>query len=514
MTARTILLALCVAVAACTAPAPAPRVEVERLASGDWRATWRAAEPVDTLRFVRRAGFLREREWRVVTPGYAFGREGDAQVLALAPDATAVDTVTVEFPQNTDFIERDYELFNTFTDGSVALFAGHFAAVVNGGATIDRVAVTAPPGQRALGDDYVYVGTIEPVEHERLVAIVDPGLPEWLAQSLVHYTPRVLDLYTTRTGHALADKPVVLFSFDPAAGGRSFNGGVVGTQLQLRVLGDGWRDDDPWAVRTALRLIAHEAAHLWNGHLARSDDDAPPWMHEGAAEAFADTALVALGIADDAALAEARTRALNDCIGGQRIPYACGQLAAWWTALAGGDLFAFWGDLIDGARATDGRYDEDDYFDALAARGASAATIAALRAFTAAPERAPAAALSAGLGPFGVSLVRDDAVAGRESLVRAGGAVVFAVLATDCTGGYGFYTQDTTLLLAGLGRCRTAQEGMRVAHIGPYELDAPGFAAAHYALDRCAAHPTIEIEGLEFSCPAELPALSGHWRIE
>lgn len=374
-------LLACLVLAGCTRPAPTPHVTVEPLASGDWRATWHAQAPVEALRFVRAAGYLREREWRVLTPGYAFGRDGDAQTLVLAPGAAAADTIVVEFPRNTDTLERDYELFNTFTDGSVALFAGHFAVKVNGDATIDRVRVTAPPGQHAIGQDYVYVGTLKPVIHEHMITILDPGLPRWLARTLLDYTPRVLEVYADRTGHALPGKPLVLFSYDPSAHRRDVNGSRIGGQLQLRALGDGWVEDDPYAVRAALHLIAHEAAHLWNGYVSDAAANTAPWMHEGAADAFADAALVELGIVDERQLDAIRTDSLNDCLAGRRTHYTCGRMAAWWTERATGDLFAFWGALLERARANGDGYDADDYFAVLAERGATPGSVEALRDF-------------------------------------------------------------------------------------------------------------------------------------
>ena len=512
MTARVAVSVILALLAACTAPVELPHVVVEPLASGDWRATWHAGVPVESMRFARAAGFLRERDWRVVTPGYAFARDGDAQALVLADDAAAVDTVVIEFPRTTDFIPRDYELFNTFTDGSVAVFSGHFAATVNGASELDRVTVRAPDGQHAIGESYVYVGTLTPVQYERFDAILDPGLPPWLAATVQDFLPRLLDVYAERTGHELADRPVVLFSHDPASASTDFNGGVIGGQVQLRVSGD-WGRDDPWAMRAALELIAHEVAHLWNGHLVEPARDASPWLHEGGADAFADEALAAIGVMDAAALAAARELALNECLERRRSAYSCGQVAAWWSGAVDGDLFALWGALIERATTHGGRYDESDWFDVMAARGAVPTQLDALRAFTQRLDRPDAATLQRDLAAADLRIVRDDAAADDDALVRASSAAVLAVLGADCTGSYGFYTRGDWLELAG-GDCRTAREGMRIDAIGPFTLDAPGFAAARHAAERCAATDDVELSGVAFACPQELPGPTGYWRIE
>src|SRR5690606_28623743 len=116
------------------------------------------------------------------------------------------------------------------------------------------------------------------------------------------------DLFEARTGQRLEHRPLVLFSFVPRRGADN-NGGVLDNLVQLRATGDAWHDDNPWAVRQALRIIAHESAHLWNNQLARFRPESPRWMHEGGAEAFADEALHAAGLMDARALAEAYERA-------------------------------------------------------------------------------------------------------------------------------------------------------------------------------------------------------------
>ena len=389
--------ALALWVAGCGGEPPSPGVLVERLPDGDWRATWQAAEPIRLLRFERPAYWLREREWRVVTPGYAFSRDADDQVLRLRAGARAADTVSVEFPVNTAFLPRDYELFHVFSDGSAALYTGHFIAAVNERPA--RLANVTVAGAHTLADAHpgtdgtvAYVGGIDAVEHDRVIALIDPGLPRWLATTLAQRLPELFAFFAARTGHALETRPVVLFSFVPGAGD-DITGGVVGNAVLLRASGDRWREDDPWAVRTALRLIAHEAAHLWNSGLASFRAGAPPWLHEGGAEAFADEALHGLGVLDDAGLRTAYSRALAECADGARREYSCGEVAAWWTDLAvraarpGADLFAVWGALAARAGAGDGYYGPDEYFAALAAFGVPDAAAASLRRFTANPGR-------------------------------------------------------------------------------------------------------------------------------
>ncbi len=519
---------LVLALAACAEPPPTPGVTVERLPSGDWQATWFAAEPIQSLRFVRPANFLRERDWRIVTPGYALGRDGNAQVLNLVDDGTPSAELVIEFPVNTDFMPRDYELFNLFSDGSAAVFTGHFFAVVNGvGEPLTEVEIAAPPGERVVLDPqpspygtYAYVGNIKPVEHERVVAIIDPGLPKWLATTLAVKVPELFEVYETRTGQVLEHRPLVLFSFVPGAGS-DINGGALGNLVQLRATGDTWHDDNPWAVRQALRLIAHEAAHLWNNELARFRPGSPPWLHEGGAEAFADGALFALGIIDDGAFTASMERAVNQCLNGrhQGAHYPCGQLAAWWSETAvkavdaSADIFTIWGALATRAQNGDGYYDEDGYFSIVADLGMHADDVALLRRFVEQP-RASAAALQTGMARYGVAIVADDAAADTATVMRASAAVVFELLSEDCRGGqFTLHRYTDYLELGPMDGCEVATEGLRIDRFGPNRVDAPAFAAARYAVAKCENHQTVDVGGLPFRCPsAPLPTYS-NWRI-
>src|SRR5690348_9081805 len=107
----------------------AQTITIERVAPKKWRATYALTQPVTSLRFERPAGFFRERVWTVVTPGYRLNRQGEWQTLALDPNATAQKEIVFEFPEFTDPLPKEYELFQAFTDGGLAIYTGHFNAV-------------------------------------------------------------------------------------------------------------------------------------------------------------------------------------------------------------------------------------------------------------------------------------------------------------------------------------------------------------------------------------------------
>jgi hypothetical protein len=293
----------------------APRIVLERAErAGFWRATYELTEPADHLTFQRPAAYYRESVREVVTPGWSLERSGDRQTLQAEPGHAAT-TIVVEFPIHTAVPAKEYEFFQRFSDGSLAIYTGHLYlapstpdAEVEADDQLRRIEFVPAPGEpllvqgelfqeRTVWDDphgdgtYAYFGAIEPVETDEMVAIVDPGAPGWLTEQMQQVLPRMFSLYTKSFGEPLPWKPVVLFNFDGVdTQGRSSGGGTLTGLVQMSASGRGWHEATPEASEQLLYLIAHEAAHLWNGQLHHYADAADIWMHEGSADAFADAA--------------------------------------------------------------------------------------------------------------------------------------------------------------------------------------------------------------------------------
>ncbi len=111
---------------ACALPTgDSARIVLERAErEGWWRATYLLDSPAGELRFQRPARFFREEVWEVATPGWRLERRGEHQRLVADADVAA-SRVTVEFPVHTDHLVKEYEYFQKFTDGSLAVSTGH-----------------------------------------------------------------------------------------------------------------------------------------------------------------------------------------------------------------------------------------------------------------------------------------------------------------------------------------------------------------------------------------------------
>src|ERR1041384_5675901 len=101
-----------------------PFISLQEEPDGEhWRATWHLQQPARELRFEREGTPFRSSVFEVLSTGFKFARDGDAEVLRT--EGAAVSDITVRFPEYTRLLEKDYEFFQKFTDGSVAIYTGH-----------------------------------------------------------------------------------------------------------------------------------------------------------------------------------------------------------------------------------------------------------------------------------------------------------------------------------------------------------------------------------------------------
>jgi hypothetical protein len=508
-------------------------ITVERTAPGSWRTTYRLPSPTTTLRFARRANFYRERVWTVETPGYHLGRSGDWQVAALDSGATPQSTIVFTFPQFTETIPKEYELFQPFTDGAVALYTGHFYVTPEGPAYRDTtelrtLRIVPPAGAHTIvrgrvlqgtvtvpdsvGDGtYVYLGSATPIETPDLVAIVDPGMPAWLGELFTRRLPELFAAYTSHFGTPLPWKPVVLYSFnDTAISGYNSGGGTLTGLINMTLTGSAWRTPNPEATEQAFHLLAHESAHLWNGQLVQAEGGGGSWMHEGGAEAMANDMLLAFGIIDSTRHRANQETALNRCAasaargplneagtrGDFRDYYECGVVMALWTEglVRRGDerrsLFSFWRDLVAAARNAGGRYDQTLYFSVLRHDGASPGAVDSMRSFVTSTNAFDVALR--GLGAAGVRVAPSEGApppAFQQDLARR----AFAHLMTVQCRRTNFYS-GAPIVTGIVPGCEPFTRELRVDQVAGFRVRDQGAALYDAVLARCGAGGSVDLE--------------------
>jgi hypothetical protein len=528
---------------------------LEERPGGTWRATYRLETETGFLRFQRPAAFYRETVWTVVTPGWELKRQEDEQVLVAGAGA-ATDTLVVEFPVYTQNIPKEYELFAEFTDGSVALYTGHLYVTTEVSEVAEeeakflrRVEMTPAAAERIVvqgeifhgrqvwedphGDGtYVYFGGIDPVETADVIGIVDPGAPRWIVDTLEQALPELFALYTREFGVPLPWKPVVIFSFDDSdTPGLSSGGGTLTGLVQMMAKGQAWRARTSDSSAQLLYLIAHEAAHLWNGQIFSYEDLADSWMHEGSADAFASLVLRDQGAVDEQRLAERWTRALEECSIGLldgpladsadrsafRNYYTCGEILAVWSAavLPGdggtGSLFTLWRKLFELADPATGKYGRQTYAEALSTLGANAASAALLLEFIDTEHADPAAALVDLMAAAGIALERPERPAIELRRDRAARALKH-LMTTNCKGRYSYNTGGPQIRAFPIEGCDPFDREIVIVSIAGHDVVADGDRAFEAVAARCATGQDVQL-GLEsrpaliVACGAELAPL-------
>ena len=519
-------------------------IRIERVEPGRWRATYRFSDPVSSLRFVRAAANHRERVWDIVTPGYRWESNRDAIRIRLREGASPAATIVFDIPEFTDPLPKEYELFQPFTDGDVALYTGHFHATPITASADDTLAtllamhIVPPPGTHAIvrgrvdtgavtvidstGEGtYVYLGTTRPIDTPHLTAIVDPGMPDWLREMFEQRLPELFAAYAKEFGVPLPWKPVVLYSFhDTASTGYSSGGGTLTGLINMTLTGSAWRTPSPDALVQAFYLLAHESAHLWNGQMVESAGGATSWMHEGSADAMANEMLLAFGLIDRREWLRRRENALNQCAtqvrsasvhragerGAFKTFYDCGFVLALWTESAvrqqrpDATLFSFWRDLVAAARAQGDRYDEATWFDVMRSAGVADTVVAAMRSFLAANTIDTAVAGMRGAGMSIGSGAGPPPIAFQQTLARQ----AFSHVMGEACGRYSFNWGDPIVTVA-LPQCAPFSRSLRVHAVEGFRVSDQGLALYDAVAAACASGATVSVQGRDGTTLASIP---------
>ena len=386
------------------------RVDVVR-DSGLFRATFHLPQSARTWAFSRSnlarrtRDSWRQRSWTVLTPGVRLERRGEFDVFT-AEQGNVPRTVSIRFEPFGNDLLADYDPALVFTDGSIALFTGHFAAGPWRGSgsrpegaapstTITFRDTAGPLLYKGTSyrtattndlDTYVVFGNPQLLSTDNLSGIIDPQVPEWLRTELVNFLPRSIALYTQRlNAPGGTGKPMVLVSWaGPTPHMVSQGGSVLPNLLTVRLEGDGLLDANPSEMQNLRWFIAHESAHFWLGQAVSYGEPGEAWITEGGANLLAYRLIETVDPAyqggtelyndwaDCISLAEAKPIATAGSRQEYRAYYACGTVLAMVAEGAarknGRDFFDFTRDLVSKNRREnggDGSVNADEWLAAL-----------------------------------------------------------------------------------------------------------------------------------------------------
>jgi len=347
----------------------------------------------------------RPRDWTVVTPGVVIERLGELDVIRTVNGGPVPRRVSLRLTPSGDNLEADYPVL-LFTNGAVAMPTGAFDVFPLAGADPTGLSDEEIGAQRRLGENarvtwrdragpvlvhgrrepegattdgrgYVLFGEGRTTETDRLVTVVDPELPTWIAGSIEAFAPRIADYYTSRLGQGQADRPTIMSTwYGPTPGTTTYGGSVLPGLIVMTFEGQELLSPSEAVLSENRWFIGHEAAHFWLGQTVRPERSGESWISEGGADLMAVRAMKALEPGfDEAAVLQ---KEVDDCVrlavkpvagagrrGEHRAYYACGAVFALAAEAAqkratGGDWFDFLKPLIDAHRA-DGVLTREDW---------------------------------------------------------------------------------------------------------------------------------------------------------
>ncbi len=401
---------------------PDLRIDIRHSGEANLRVVyeWRRAQR--RMIFQTVAEGYRKRQWTIVPDGFEIFSEGGADYIRRAGGGRFRRVEIIARPDNIR-LDKEYQPLVKYGERGALLYTGHFWPMIKSGGRVNAVFdfTPAPAGQVvAFGDRamrienwrspedhpaFVYMGPLAPVETQDVMALVDPGAPQWIAEEFNTLVPRAFSALSQLFGFTPETKPNLFLSanVEGDAGRLSYAGDALPSQFQIMLRGGAWSRPNAKAREVFIHSTIHEATHLWQAAARPASDETPEWIHEGAADAITAEARVALGDWNGAAFERNAQRARSECaseletgsLNGAaarqdfRALYVCGHVIADAVALAeGARVVDFWRALIEKAERAGG-YTETMVYDLIEERTGDAEFAQAVRYFADTPLAQP-----------------------------------------------------------------------------------------------------------------------------
>ena len=324
-----VLLMCCVSpfLHAQTRPGLAVTIDVHHVAKDTWRVDYRFAEPVTAFALYS-VGELRQKAWKVLTPGMRMKFESDHDIVDFGGKPFRSSSIEI---RTFDGLEpKAYAPFNRFSDGGTAFFLGFLQGEGYQGKRqrpmladirlhgLPHENVIAPPPNKALASGergYAYFGPARTVRSGSTQFLIDPATPAWMRETFLDAGAKLSAYYEKAYQRPLKDELLIMLSvsgFD--ASGLSIKGGAVMGQLSYRFDGQATLVDHPKYREVLTQVVGHELAHLWQMNIARGGvGQDSPWIHEGGAEAMSLDGLLQTGLWTEGAVAAYNTQKSTIC---------------------------------------------------------------------------------------------------------------------------------------------------------------------------------------------------------
>jgi hypothetical protein len=285
-------------------PANVPAIELTEH-GGQWLATYSLAAPATGLVFSQNMGGGRLAAHWATDADFEISSKDGHEILR-RKDSKPFRTARVQVPAVYRQTPGDYPTVLNFTDKSLLVYTDKFLTCVGPCAPepVWRLHTRTSPGTIAIVDGqvktgkiawqerrrgrYFFLGHIAPVENRNFIAVIDPGLPDAVRQSLAASFPRFMDFFSAHLG-PLPRKPMLFASYDPNYPDTGTQGGAPNGRGQVFMHLYGSSILKHYGLWRITWYFAHEAGHMFQrtGQVS----GAGAWIHEGAAEMSAALAL-------------------------------------------------------------------------------------------------------------------------------------------------------------------------------------------------------------------------------
>ncbi|WP_395376872.1 hypothetical protein [Marinicella sp. W31] len=495
-----------------------------------WRVTYQLPKPVTQMYFYR-PGRLPRDQWHIEESNLDIKKEADGWQSINSTDGQMFDHFSINFASDYRHTPKDYELNFRFTDGSVVLYTGHLM-LTSDQDDKPKHRITVVPGNKAhvifdgqvfvekyswedeeLQGTYVYFGQIEPVKSQRMLAILDPGLPQWVLKRLNQDLPKLFDFYTEKTGLALDFIPVIYFSFKPnEAPGTQYSGGTLPGLIQFSIQGNDWQQQSESNLIGILHFLAHEAAHLWNSQMIENaGGHNSSWIHEGAADAFAVRAIQHLGVFNQNDILFEHEKYLNSCIqalnghalmafeahGNFNAYYHCGSTIALLTEIAmqnkdqSSTVFTFWASIMERVNRLKQPLSAFQYLKSLLVLTSEDTLAVHIMTLLEEPQTDPIRFFSQMFEDVGLQLTP---VAQHPRMARKAAEKAFShLMELDCQGSRSYERRGLYFEVSEGLSCATLKAGMKINSIGGFKTVDAGHQVHQAVLENCEQNKKVPL---------------------
>lgn len=524
-----------------TKPPPVRAViQLKHMDKNTWQVEYTFSEPLKTFTFLRQTTRFRRELFKPLDPGVVVTetkQQNEEFVSSEQPRTNFRFSLQSYFATT----PKDYEFFRSYTDGSVLVYTGHFnPCLLENDNDCDRIQPRfdfySLKGERILVDNhvfeekalaitlhergtYVYFGKLKPLETPYLTALIDPQLPKWVKKDFEKTLKNLFQLYTERLKEPLPFKPFIFFSYMPKAEDFGSGGGTLPGLVQMTLDGN-WSRYDRESYLRIMKLLAHESAHIWNGQIYKYPGQ-DIWMHEGAADAFAFSALEELGVYTAAERDEAWTTSLNTCLlmlkgrsvravrppedPEYRAHYACGAVAHLIIMAAlknkGHTLWSFWSEVFKNAPGKE--YSELVFYKSLDKLTENTELSNFINQLMNGPIFSPEEKILAQLAKHNINISSEKNVPAQISL-HYSRELLRELMRKDC-GFISITREKSSFVLNGKSECQTFRNQVRIKSVAGFNLMTDGYKATDAVYEICKSNGvlTTQIEGqqVELTCP-------------